>query len=320
MEQKSINEIGSMPILSRIGYLLTHPDFLQLVFMRHTARYWSDEAYLKRIYKLRYGKPLNLKDPKTYNEKMQWLKLNYRKNIFTSMVDKYEVKDYVRKRIGDKYVIPCLGVWDKAEDIDWNALPNQFVLKCTHDSGSVCVCKDKNTFDKDAAVQKLTKALAAEYFYGNREWPYKNVKRRIIAEEYVDGLGTLDSVEYKVTCTNGKVQFITVCGGIAHSAFANRTNDHFTPQDWKQLPWYVAYKSSRKKIERPAFTDELVALCEKLSEGIPYLRVDWYYNNGQLYFGEMTFYTWGGFCEFEPLEWDRKIGDMIQLPEPCVEK
>lgn len=298
---------------------LYKPNLRGISFMMRTKSLWPDKLYLKLLYYFKYGKKLNLEDPKTYNEKMQWLKLNYRKNIFTSMVDKYEVKKYVADRIGEKYVIPCYGVWDKPEDIDWNALPNQFVLKCTHDSGSVILCRDKSSFDKEAAIKKLNDALKMEYFYRNREWPYKNVKRRVIAEKLIENLGSKDSIEYKVTCCGGKVKFVTVCGGIAHAAFELRSNDHYVPDTWEKLDWYTAYKPSGKTIERPPFADELVELCEKLSADIPYLRVDWYYQDGQLLFGEMTFYTWGGFCYFVPEKWDRIIGDMIPIPEKHID-
>ena len=286
----------------------------QRVLLR-TARLWPDAAYLKAMYWLKFGKRLDLVNPQTYNEKCQWLKLYYRKPMFTTMVDKYEVKKYVSDRIGDNYVIPCLGVWDRPEDIEWERLPDQFVLKCTHDSGSVTVCKDKQSFDKEAAVSKLKTAMKMEYFYRNREWPYKNVRRRVIAEKYIDTLGAVDSVEYKVTCMNGKVVFVTVCTGVAHSAPELRKNDHYTPTEWEKLDWTVVYKPSGKDITRPPFMDEMVELCEKLAKDIPLLRIDWYVNKEQLLFGECTFYTWGGFGLFEPLEWAYKLGSWIQLPK-----
>lgn len=273
----------------------------------------SDKSYLKFMYKFFFGKSLNLDNPKAYTEKCQWLKLYDRRPIYTQMVDKYEAKKFVADRIGDKYVIPCFGVWNTPEEIDYDSLPNQFVLKCNHDSGSVIVIKDKSKIDKEEVCKKLHASLSVDYSVGAREWPYKNVKRRILAEQYIDSLGKPESVEYKVTCMDGEVKFITICQGIAHSSYNVRTNDHYTP-NWEKLDFYVNYKPSGKQWERPAFTDELISLCEKLSKDTPYLRVDWYVVDGKLYFGEMTFYTWGGMCQFTPEEWDYKLGDMLKLP------
>ncbi len=162
-----------------------------------------DEAYLRKAFKLRMGYELDLDAPKTFCEKLQWLKLYDRRPEYSTMVDKYEVKKYVAERIGEKYVIPLLGVWDRFEDIDFDALPDQFVLKCTHDSGGFVVCRDKSVFDKSDARKRLNKHLQTDYYLHGREWPYKNVKRRIIAEKYIDSLGKPESVEYKLTCFGG---------------------------------------------------------------------------------------------------------------------
>lgn len=302
----------------RVSDALAHPKRSCVKMLERTAPYWSDKVYLSCLYRLIIGHKLDLNNPKTYTEKCQWLKLYYRKPEYTSMVDKYAVKQYVADRIGDKYIIPTLAVWDSVDDIDWESLPNQFVLKCTHDSGSVCVCRDKSTFDKEKAIEKLRKGLALEYFYHRREWPYKHVPRRIIAEKYMEGLGNMDSNEYKLTCCNGKVKFVTICTGIAHDKPELRRNDHFLADNWEQMPWRMVYHKSGKEYERPSFTNEMIELSEKLAIDVPHLRVDWYYLEGQLYFGEMTFYTWSGLEKVEPKEWDEIWGSWIEMPKEKI--
>ena len=283
-------------------------------FMVATRRLWPLKTYLKLYYKLRLGMDLNLENPQLFTEKLNWLKVYDRRPYYWRYADKYEVKKLVTEKLGGAYLIPIIGVWDKFEDINFDELPNQFVLKCTHDSGGSAVCKDKSTFDKQAARQKINKALKRNYYWFGREWPYKNIKPRIIAEPYVDSLGKPESVEYKLTCCNGEVKMITVCEGIPHAANCLRKNDHFDKQ-WDQMHFYVDYKSSGKKIEKPIFMDEMVALSEKLAEGIPTVRVDWYYIEGKITFGEMTFYTHAGFMNYNPPEWNKIMGDWLVLPD-----
>lgn len=273
----------------------------------------TDEQFIRKKWKSKMDYPLNLDNPQTLCEKLQWLKLHDRKPKYSAMVDKYEAKKIVADAIGERYIIPTYGVWDDFDSIDFDALPEQFVLKCTHDSGGFVICKDKKTFDKEAAKKKLCKSLKRNYYYGVREWPYKDVKPRIIAEKYIKELGHPDSIEYKTTCFNGKVKFVTICTGIAHAKFEERSNDSYTT-DFEHMPWYAYYKNSSVKLEKPKEWEELISVCEKLSVGVPYLRVDCYIIDGQILFGEMTFYTWGGMMKIEPSEWDRKLGEMLELP------
>ena len=205
-------------------------------------------------------------------------------------------------------------MWNSVDEINFGSLPDQFVLKCTHDSGGFVICKDKKSFDVEAAKKKLDSRLKRNFYIFSREYPYKNVRPRIIAEKYVDSLGKKDSIEYKLTCFNGKVKLITVCGGIAHSALENRTND-FYDREFNHLPFYVFYKNPEKALPIPRQIDEMIEYSEKLAKGIPQVRVDWYIVDGHIYFGEMTFFTWGGFCVFSPEEWNRKLGDWIKLPD-----
>jgi len=280
----------------------------------------DDRTYIERQYYSRFQgkKKLNLDAPKTVGDKLNWLKLYDRKPYYWKLVDKYEVKKYVADKIGSEYVIPALGVWDNPEDIDFDILPNQFVLKCTHDSGSIIVCKDKKKIDKKEVCSKLNESLKHNHYKENREWAYKNVKPRVIAEQYVESLGKADSVEYKLSCGNGKVGVITVCIGIPHSTLDVRTNDHFD-EEWNRLPFYAVYKNSNKDIARPKQMDDLIKFSKILSEGIPHLRVDWYVVDGHIYFGEMTFYTWAGYMQMVPDEWDTILGDMIELPPVTIE-
>lgn len=277
----------------------------------------DDEFFLKNLFNARMGYDLNLDNPRTLCEKLQWLKLYDQNPLYAERVDKYEVKKYVAKLIGSQYVIPALGVWDKFADIDFNELPDRFVLKWTHDSGSIVVIENKSEMNRNAVKMKLDERAGQNYFYFKREWAYKNIKPRIIAEPYIDTLGKLDSIEYKVTCFNGKVGFVTVCKGIAHSSFDVRTNDSYTV-NFEHMPWYSYYKNSTDEIQKPECWDELISFSEKLAADIPYLRVDWYVDGGKLYFGEMTFYTWAGFIEFTPPEWDLKLGECLKLPEKAV--
>lgn len=274
----------------------------------------SDEKYIKREWKRFFGTELNLDNPQTICEKIQWLKLYNQKPEYTKMVDKYAVKQYVGDLVGYDHVIPTLGVWERAEDIDFDQLPSQFVLKPTHDSGGLIVCRDKSKLDRKDAIRRLNRSLKHNYFVNNREWVYKNVEPRIIAEPFIDELGNPNSIEYKVTCFDGKVAFVTICQGPAHTDYELRSNDHYTPE-FEKLDWYVNYKPAAVPPQKPEQWDELIAFAQKLSAGIPYVRVDTYIIDGKILFGELTFYTWGGFMHFVPQEWDLKLGQMLKLPE-----
>ena len=279
----------------------------------------DDEEYIRRQYYAKFAgtKTLNLENPTTLCEKLNWLKLYNRKSYYTDMVDKYKVKKYVADIIGEEYVIPALGVWDRFEDIDFDVLPNEFVLKCTHDSGSIVICRDKKHFDYVAAKKLLDAKLAQSHYKKNREWVYKNVIPRILAEPYIDSLSNTDSIEYKLTCFGGKVKFTTVCTGIAYDQ--SRRNDHFDI-NWERLPFYTIYKNSYIDFSKPSQMDELIRLSEKLSKDIPYLRVDWYIIDEKIYFGEMTFYTWAGYMKFEPDNWDEILGSWLILPPKTLEE
>lgn len=269
-----------------------------------------DDEYLSRMYKIRIGRNLNLNNPQTFNEKIQWLKLYDRKDIYTLMVDKYLVKDYVANIIGKEYIIPTIGVWDNVEEIDFHSLPDRFVLKCNHNSGrGLCICKDKSKFDINKAKIELTKGLSQNYYYHGREWPYKRVNRKIIAEQYMeDDSGEL--MDYKLMMFNGVFKCAFTCTERFSSDGLKVT---FFDKEWHMMPFERHYPSSKAKIEKPVSYELMIKFAEKLSKNIPFVRVDFYEVKGKPYFGELTFYPGGGMEEFTPEEWDYKLGSWINL-------
>lgn len=271
----------------------------------------ADKAYLKILYKYKLKKKLNIDNPKTFNEKLQWLKLYDRKPEYTKMVDKYEVKQYVKDIIGEEHIIKTLGVWNKFEDIDFNKLPNKFVLKCTHDSGSSVICTDKSKFDIEEAKKKINRYLKRKYFLNTREWPYKNVKPRILIENYMEDYKNEDLLDYKFMCFNGKVKCEFVC---SERRSSEGLAVDFFDTNWNHLPFERHYRNLNKKIERPSKLEEMIELAEKLASNIPFVRVDFYEINGDIYFGELTFFPGGGFEEFNPEEYDEEMGSWLVLP------
>lgn len=278
---------------------------------RGLLNWQSDERFLKLQFRARMGKPLNLKEPRTFNEKLQWLKLYDRKPEYTQMVDKYEVKAYVAKLIGEEYIIPTLGVWDRFEDIDFDVLPAQFVLKCTHDSGGLVICKDKSKLDKAAAKAKIEKSLKRNYYLSGREWPYKNVKPRIIAEKYMVDESGIELKDYKVFCYNGQPKAVQV----DFDRFIEHKRNVYSPQ-WELLDVGIQYpRDPNRIIEKPKKLEEMLRLAERLSTGIPHIRTDFYIIKDKIYFGELTFYHGSGYEKFTPEEWDVTFGSWIRLPK-----
>lgn len=275
----------------------------------------SDEAYLKRTFKACFGYVPDLENPRTFNEKLQWLKIHDRKDIYTAMVDKYEAKKYVSHVIGEKYVIPTLGVWAHFDDIDFSKLPMSFVLKCTHDSGSVVLVRDKNHWDKDAAKKLLERGLSRNYYWSGREWPYKNVKPRIIAEAYMGDGVIADLRDFKLQCFDGCVDNILVCT----DRFSSKGVRYFYfDRDWNFLP-YTKEKYDDIDLNvlnrfKPQNLALMISLAEVLSAGFPELRVDFYEINGKVYFGELTFYSDGGFDNTITREADVAMGEKLKLP------
>lgn len=276
-----------------------------------------DSLYLRYVYWRCMGKWLNLSNPQTFNEKLQWLKLHDRNPLYTMLVDKYAVKKWAADKIGEQYIIPTLGVWKHFDEIDFDKLPVQFVLKTTHDSGGVVICHDKNTFDKQAARKKLEKSLKTNFYYMGREWPYKNVPPCIIAEPFLVNDNHRDLVDYKFFCFGGTPKYCQVISD-------RRTNEciDFFDMEWNlqeftglQCPHYPHYPHYPHKIEKPIRFEPMKWACGVLSKDIPFVRVDFYEVYEKMYFGEMTFYPASGFGEFSPKEWNKKIGDLLKLPQ-----
>lgn len=273
-----------------------------------------DEKYLRKMFKLVFGKEPDLDNPQTFNEKLQWLKLYDRNPLYTTLVDKYAVRDYIKEKLGEKYLIPLVGgPWTNARDIDFDKLPDQFVLKCTHDSGSIVICLDKETFDVKTARKKLNRALKRNYYYLNREWPYKNVKPQIIAEKYMEDDKLKELRDYKFFAFDGVVKVLFIATDRQNAN--EETKFDFYDMNFCHIDMRNGHPNSKVIIERPETFEEMKSLAEKLSVGIPLLRVDFYEVNGNVYFGELTLSHWGGMTPYEPEEWDEIFGSWIKLPE-----
>lgn len=296
---------------SPIFYLKT-PSILFVVLLFKINKFLPDTLYLKLLYWLTMKKRLNLSNPKTFNEKLQWLKLYDRKSIYTIMVDKFSVKQYVADRIGEEYVIPTLGVWDNANDIEWNKLPEQFVLKTTHGSGgsSVVICKDKSRFNKESAIKKMNWSLKHSDTYAHyKEWPYKNVRKRVIAEKFIVSSGDLK--DYKFFCFNGKVRLFKIDFG----RFVEHHANYYSPEG-KILPFgeEVCTPDYSHEEIMPNNLAKMIELAETLSKDIPFLRVDFYNIDGKILFGELTFFPAGGVGRFTDDKWDKQLGDLLIIP------
>jgi len=292
---------------------LKHPDLILLGFLRKFAVLFPDKFYVKVYYRLIMRKTLNLKDPQTFNEKLQWLKLYDRRPEYIQMVDKAAAKEYVAKIIGEEYIIPTLGIWDKFEDIDFEKLPNQYVLKTTHDTGGVVVCKDKREFDLTSAKKKLNSHLRKNPYHILREWPYKYVKPRIIAEKLLTNDNGEELLDYKFYCFNGKVKCTLLCSN--RDARKRNLCLDFYDLNWGRMPFkFIQYPNNIMTHHIPFNYDLMVEFSERLSQNIPHVRVDFYEANGHLYFGEFTFTTTSGYSDYEPNEWNYKLGNWIKLP------
>ena len=296
-----------------LDYIINPDIRFRALSSRGFFNYLSDKEFLCRKFHAKLGYDLDLNNPQTFNEKIQWLKLYDRKPLYITMVDKYAVKDYVASVIGEQYIIPTLGVWDNFDDIDFDSLPNQFVLKCTHDSGGLVIVKDKNKMDLKKAKKKINKSLKRNFYYIGREWPYKNVKPRILAEEYLEDRETSELRDYKFFCFNGEAKALFVA-----SDRQNPTTDtkfDFFDMQFHHLNFTNGHPNSEKVISKPSTFEEMKRLAETLSQNIPHVRVDFYEVDGKVYFGELTFSHWSGFVPFDPPEWDKIFGDWIILPQ-----
>ena len=301
---------------------IENPRNIGKTMLYHFGGKLPDALYLKLMYYFQTGKRLHLKHPKTFNEKLQWLKLHDRKPEYTTMVDKYAVKEYVANIIGEEYIVPTLGVWDSPEDIAWDELPRQFVLKTTHGGGGkgIVICRDKDKLDKAKAIHSLRAAMKRDLYKSYREWPFKDVKPRVIAEEYlsddsasgVKGSGLKD---YKFYCFHGKPLYCVVISG----RWGSFVNDYFD-MEWKHLPITLKGLPFAESVPtKPKHFETMKQLATKLAAGRSHLRVDFYEANDKIYFSELTFYSASGFGQFTPKEWDEIWGDLIHI-EHCDAK
>lgn len=284
-----------------INYLLNQKIF----------RLIPDKLYIKIKYRLCTGKKLDLNNPQGLNEKMQWLKLYDRNPLYTNLVDKYKVREYIKNAIGEEYLIPLLGVYDSYDEIDFNSLPKEFVLKPNHTSGDIYICHDKDQIDHRKLEKDIKRWLKRKYYWIHREWPYKNVKPRIVCEKYMVDHESGDMKDYKIECFNGKATGIYVCS--QRESTEGLAIDYYDI-NWNLIPGGVDFRSSGILLQRPKNFNKIIEISEELSKDIPYVRIDLYEINGQVYFGEITFFPGAGFVPFKPDSFDYLLGSWLELP------
>lgn len=303
-----------------VKHYISNPRSAAISALEHLGLWLPDKTYLKWMFRLKMGKRLNLRNPQTFSEKLQWLKLYNRRPEYTQMVDKYAVKDYVAKIIGDEYIIPTLGVWDKPEDIEWESLPDKFVLKTTIGGGSsgVVICRDKSTFDRENAIKRLKYSLDNDDIYRTlKEWPYKNVPHRIIAEKYIDSVPNVkDLPDYKWYCFGGEPKFCQVIQNRSTKETIDFFDTEWKHQDFVGLNHVIgpAFDFAVTEIERPSHLQTHLQIARKLSKGLPFSRIDLYETGNNTYFGEITFYPMSGMGVFKPDQYNDILGKMIELP------
>ena len=297
-------------MIDRLIEYIRDPDYrFKVNAARGLYRNMPDDEYLKRMFRARCNRPLNLANPFTYNEKIQWLKLYDRRNIYTTMVDKCSAKDYVANIIGDEYIIPSLGVWESFESIDFDSLPNQFVLKCTHDSGGIVIVKEKSQMDIKAVRKKLKSHLKRNYYWFGREWPYKNVQPRILAEEYLVDESGEELKDYKIFNFHGKPKVIQV----DYNRFTDHKRNLYTTE-WKFIDLSIKYPNDKDHhIKKPVCLEKMLELASELSRGYPHIRTDFYCIGEKVLFGELTLYHGSGYELFSSSKWENMFGAWINL-------
>ncbi|MDD6250787.1 MAG: ATP-grasp fold amidoligase family protein [Bacillales bacterium] len=272
----------------------------------------NDSVYLKKRYKALTGKKLNMDRPKTFNEKLQWLKVNDRKEYYSKMVDKYDAKEYVKEICPSINVIKTIGIYDHFDDINLDSLPDKFVIKCTHNSNCLIICRDKSKFDGVYAKKQLEKGLKDNFYTAGREWPYKNLRRRIIVEEYMEDDSGEGLMDYKFYCFNGVPKFLYISKGLENHATAAIS---FVTLNWQFAPYERSdYKPFEKLPKQPACFEQMIQIAKILSKEMPFLRVDLYEINNKVYFSELTFYPCAGAMPFKNDDHDLELGNMIHLP------
>lgn len=272
----------------------------------------KDEIYLNRIYKHKFGKKMDFNNPVTYNQKLQWMKVHYYNPLYTQLADKYAVREYIADKIGEEYLIPLIGVYKNFDDIDFDALPEQFVMKCTHDSGGLVICTDKSKLNIKKAKAKINRCLKRNYYPNSREWVYRDIEPQIIIEKYMVDESGYELKDYKFFCFDGKAKVMFMA---SDRGADDETKFDFFDMEFNHLDFTNGHPNSDKKLKKPDKFEEMIKLAEKISEGFPHERVDLYNINGKLYFGEITFFHWSGLKPFKPEKWDKIFGDWFKLPE-----
>ena len=300
--------------MQSLSFYLKHGKTAANVFLNRYCRWMPDEMYLRIKFRLYMGYKLDLKNPKTFHEKLQWLKLYDRRPEYVVMVDKVKAKEYVASLIGEEHIVPNLGVWSDPDEIDFDSLPNQFVLKVNHNSGTgMYICKDKSKMDKEKVKAELRKGLKEDYYSKSREWAYKNVPRRILAEKYLSDEATSvggDLNDYKFYCFDGKVKYCEVITGRN-----TKKQIDFFDLDWNHMEFnFDGYEFADNRPEKPKCFDKMIEIVGILCKNKPYSRIDLYVVGNNVYFGEITFFPASGFKGYHPKEWNRKLGDFITLP------
>lgn len=274
----------------------------------------TDKQFISKYYRRVFNRELNWKNPTLYSEKMNWLKLYDRRPIYTIMADKYASREFITEKFGEGYLVDLLGVWDSSDEIDFETLPDKFVLKCNHDNG-VLICTDKSDLDIESVREEFANRLKRDFYKKRREWPYKNIKRKIICEKYMENTNGDELLDYKVFCFNGKAKLIEVNS----DRFSDCSKEDHYDIYWKHLSLeFEHYEQSGDRFKKPLFFDEMISIAEEISSDIPFLRVDFNCWNGKLYIGEMTFYHNAGFAQFKDNKWDELLGSWVMLPEKKV--
>lgn len=303
-------------IIQRGTKAIKNPILIYKHFLYKFSPLFPDRFYLEQLFPIYTGYKLNLDDPQTFNEKLQWLKINYRNPIQTKMVDKYEAKLIAEEIIGKEYIVKNYGVWDNFEDIDFDSLPDKFVLKTTHDQGGVVICDDKKKFDYQNAKKKFKVHYKRKHFYLRREWPYKDVKPRIIAEEVLFDNDKEIPDDYKFYCFHGVPKVML----IATERFTGDTKFNYFDMQFNPIDMEQGGKQNEKHFEKPIGFETMIELSKKLSKGFPHVRVDFYNLDGKIYFGELTFYDSGGMATFSPQEYDYRWGEWVNLDQVEITK
>ena len=279
----------------------------------HLLRWLPDRPYLSAMWRARFHRKLDWQNPLSFNEKLQWLKAHDHNPKYPQLADKLAVRQYVADTVGGQYLIPLVGgPWSSFDEIDFDLLPKRFVLKCTHDSGGVVICRDKSELDRKAAKKKIGESLRRNYYWGGREWPYKDIAPQIIAEQYIESESGEELKDYKLLMFGGRHRCAFVC---SNRFGGGKLNVTFFDPDWNRLPFERHYSADPRELPRPERYEEMIRIAERLSAGLPFVRIDLYEAERKVYFGEITFYPGSGLEEFQPAEWDYKLGEWIDLKQ-----